>query len=280
MARRRGSRTAWSPRVTVERSTISRATVLPSALSRRVTLTVPAAVAIGSRARGLASLTIWSRTGPAGRSSASRGRLDGQPETGCSACGTSSWLSSRRLPRRARSYSSTSPARFSRQSKVSSQVRWRAPLPGAPGSAATPKAWPSTSRTADTGSCAPGASPVSPISPPSSNPRRSSVIGSGSPSGESYRRSPYALYTPASGHGPGHTGGGEDLRGPGHGRLGAGPGDSRGARGGSGLDGVRGRDAGRQGDGERPDERVARPHGVDGRHAEAFDGDRADRAVC
>ena len=65
----------------VERSTISRATVLPSAFSSRVTLTVLAAVATGSSARGLASLRIWSRTGPAGRSSASRGRLDRQPET-------------------------------------------------------------------------------------------------------------------------------------------------------------------------------------------------------
>ena len=48
----------------------------------------------------LASLRIWSRTGPAGRSAASRGRLDRQPETGCSASGTSSLLSSRRPPRR------------------------------------------------------------------------------------------------------------------------------------------------------------------------------------
>ena len=60
----------------------------------------------------------------------------------------------------------------------------------------------------------------------------------------------------------------------------AGPGDGRSARGGGGLDGLRGGDAGRQGDGERPDERVARPHGVDSGHAEAFDGDRADLAVC
>ena len=58
MASRAGSGTAWSPRVTVEWSTISRATVLPSALSSRVTVTVPAAAAIGSRALGLASLTI------------------------------------------------------------------------------------------------------------------------------------------------------------------------------------------------------------------------------
>ena len=82
MASRGGSWTAWSARATVERSTISRATVLPSALSSRVTLTAPTAVATGSRARGLASLRIWSRTGPAGRSSASRGRLDRQPGDG------------------------------------------------------------------------------------------------------------------------------------------------------------------------------------------------------
>ena len=58
MASRAGSGTVWSPRVTVKWSTISRATVLPSALSSRVTVAVPVAAAIGSRALGLASLTI------------------------------------------------------------------------------------------------------------------------------------------------------------------------------------------------------------------------------
>ena len=103
MASRAGSTTVWPARVTVEQSTISRATVLPSALSSRVTLTVLDAVATGSRARGLASLAIRSRTGPAGRSAASRGRLARRPSTGCSAWGISSLLSSRRPPRLLRS---------------------------------------------------------------------------------------------------------------------------------------------------------------------------------
>src|SRR5580704_8994982 len=274
MASRGGSDTAWSARVTVERSTTRRATVLPSALSRRVTLTEPDAVAMGSRARGLTSLRIWSRTGPAGRSSASRGRPDRQPVTGCSACGTSSRLSTRRPPRFLCSYSRTRPARFSRQSKVSSQVCWRAPLPGAPGSVTTPNAWPSASRTAATGSD----DPLSPMSASSSNPRRSGVMKSGSPSGESYRRSPYDLYTPSSRRGPGHAGGGENISRAGHARLGPGPGDGGGARGRGGSERFRGRDAGRERDGERADGRIAGPDGVDRGDVEAVDGVRAVRA--
>ena len=74
-----------------------------------------------------------------------------------------------------------------------------------------------------------------------------------------------------SGEGPGYTGGGQDVSGPGHGRLGPRPGDGRGARGDGGPGRFGGRDAGRKGDGERPDEGVACPYGVDGWYTEAFD---------
>ena len=120
--------------VTVMCSATSRATVFPSALSSRITLTVLAALTMGSSALGLISTMIRSRTGPGGRSRA--GRRGGQPVTGCSACGVpSARLSSSRPPRLACSNSSISPARYSRQSKVSSQVRRRAP--GAAASAVT-----------------------------------------------------------------------------------------------------------------------------------------------
>jgi hypothetical protein len=54
--------------------------------------------------------------------------------------------------------------------------------------------------------------------------------------------------------------------------------DGGGARGGRGPGCVRGRDAGREGDGERPDERVPRAYRVDGAYPEAFDGLGAVRA--
>ena len=57
-----------SAAVTVARSAVSQATVLPSALSSRVTLTSLTALTTGSSARGLISTMIRSRTGPAGRS--------------------------------------------------------------------------------------------------------------------------------------------------------------------------------------------------------------------
>src|SRR5579859_1848078 len=267
MVSRGGSGTTWSARVTVSWSMMSRATVLPSALSSRVTLTEPDAVAMGSRARGLASFRIWSRTGPAGRSAASRGRVGRKEMTGCSAWGVSSLDRSRRPPRFLCSYSRIRPARLSRQSKVSSQVCWRAPLPGAPGSVTTPNTSPRASRTAETESCP----PMSPVSASSWNPRRSGVMKSGSPFGESYCHSPYDLYTPGSGRRPGHAGGGQDVGGAGHARLGAGPGDRGGARGGRGSYCVGGGDAGGQGYGEGADERVARPNGVDRADAETVD---------
>src|SRR5579863_2971699 len=260
--------------VTLERSMISRATVLPSSLSSRVTLIRPAALATGSSARGLASLTIWSRTGPAGRSLARCGRAGLQPGTACSAWVMSSLVSSRRPPRRACSYSSTSPARFSRQSKVSSQVRWRVarptpapfPFPFPAGSAAMAKVVARAASAAETGS---------PLLLFASGSRRSGVICSASPSGESYRRSPYAWYTPALADGPCLSGGGEDISGPGHGRLGPCLGDSGGGRGGRGPDRVLSGQAGRDGGGERADEGVAGAHGVDGLDGEALDDGRA-----
>src|SRR5580693_3140250 len=274
MASRGGSWTVWSARVTVSWSTTSRATVLPSPLRRRVTLILPVAVAMGSRARGLASLRIWSLTGPAGRFSASLGRPDRQPGTGCSAWSASSLVSRRRPPRFWCSYSRTRPARFSRQSKVSSQVCWRAPLPGAPGSVTTPNAWPSASRTADTGSC----DPMSAVSPSSSNPRRSGVMCSRSPRENVTPRSPVlGIHRPQD---PGYAGGGQDVRGAGHGGLGAVAGDGGGARGGGGSECFRGPDASRERDGERADERVPRPHGVDRGDLESFDGVRAVRGFC
>ena len=134
--------------VTVTWSATSRATVLPSALSSRVTVTVLTALTMGSSARGLVSTTIRSRTGPGGRSSAKPGRL-GQRVTGCSACGVpSALLSTRRPPRLACSKWSVRPALYSRQSKVSSQVRRCVPLPAAPGSSRTVNACDSALRTA------------------------------------------------------------------------------------------------------------------------------------
>src|SRR5580658_1736235 len=137
-----------------------------------------------------------------------------------------------------------------------------------------------TDRAAETGSPLLLSFPfsVSASFPASSGPRRSGVISSVSPSGESYRRSTYAWYTPALADGPCLAGGGEDISGPGHGRLGPGLGDGGGARGGRGPDGLRGGNPGRDGGGERPHEGVARAHGVDRLDGETLDDAPAVRA--
>src|SRR5579862_4730111 len=102
MVRRAGRLTVTPAWVTVETSVISLATVLPSGLIRRLTLTVVEVVTTGRSALGAASFAIRSLTGPAGRSSTRAGRLGCQPAAGCSAWLVLSWpvlaVSSRRLP--------------------------------------------------------------------------------------------------------------------------------------------------------------------------------------
>ena len=96
MARRTGRSTSQASAVTRTASVTSRATVLPSALSRRVTLTVLTALAIGSSALGLTSEAMRSQTGPAG--SSRLGRLGWAAGAGCSATGVPSDAVSSRRP--------------------------------------------------------------------------------------------------------------------------------------------------------------------------------------
>src|SRR5580704_5620786 len=260
--------------VTVMCSATSRATVFPSALSSRMTLTVLVALTMGSSALRLISTMIRSRTGPGGRSRV--GRRGDQPVTGCSAAGVpSARLSSSRPPRRACSNWSISPARYSRQSKVSSQVRRRAP--GTPASGVTVNTCDSVSSTAGRRSC-PGSSQTDASRTKSSRP---GVIPSRSPLRQSYARplNVYLYYPvgPVSeqlANGPCQAGNRKDIRGPRHPGLGAGPGGGRGARGGGRADRFAGRDARGQGDGQRADEGVAGPDGVDRLDPERLDGQR------
>src|SRR5712691_6228042 len=164
---RRGRRAtlAAAPVAMTGRSMSSRATVLPSALSSRVTVVVVVTVTSGSSALGVMSEAIRSVTGPTGNWSNRYGCAARQPVTGwlmppplglvatglvatglvatglvatglvatglmlaalapatslAAAPVSTSWPA-----RLAVTYSSSSPARYSRQSKVSSQVRRR-----------------------------------------------------------------------------------------------------------------------------------------------------------
>src|SRR5690348_12019693 len=217
---------------------------------------------MGSSARGLVRTRIRSRTGPGGRSSARPGRL-GQRVTGCSACGVpSALLSTSRPPRLACSNRSVRPALYSRQSKVSSQVRRCLPLPAAPGSGRTVNSVDSSLRTAAREKSSPSA--VSAM-----NSRRPPVITWRPPSGNATARPPETfvylhcwVLSESLSAGPVQSGGGEDVRRARHAGLGARPGDGGGARGRGRADGFGRRDTRGQGDGERADERVPGTHGV------------------